>query len=242
MTKIISSNLLVKKIKSLSSPNKAIIFQRFFKTGKGQYGENDVFIGVTVPQVRQIAKEFCSLPFIEVQKLLNNKIHEIRLTGLLILVYKYQKTDAEKDKKAIYNFYIKNLKAVNNWDLVDTSTPNIVGNYLLDKNKQILYKLAGDKNLWKRRVSMLACFAFIKNRDFTDAIKIAEIHLSDKHDLMHKAVGWMLREIGKKDLPVLLAFLEANYNQIPRTTLRYAIERLEEKQRLKYLNKNKISN
>jgi len=231
----ISSTHVINKLKKIASKEKKIILQRFFKTGAGQYGEGDLFLGVTVPQQRALAKEFIQLPLNEVEKMLASKYHEVRLTGLLILVLKYQKAELEKEKKAIFDFYIKHLLAVNNWDLVDVTTPNIVGDYLFKKPKNILYKLAKSKNLWQRRVSMLASFAFIKNHDFVDALKLAKIHLKDGHDLMHKAVGWMLREIGKRNVNVLRKFLDDNISNLARTTLRYAIEHFSEQERKKYL-------
>lgn len=237
MANKLKASFLISKLKKISKPEKAKILQRFFKTGKGQYGEGDVFIGVMVPESRSAAKEFSLLPLSEVAILLKSKIHEVRLTGLLILVLQYQKAVTLAEKKKIYTFYINNLSAVNNWDLVDLTAPNIVGGYLADKSKAVLYKLAVSKDLWQRRVSMLACFMFIKNKDFADAIKMAKLHLADKHDLMHKAVGWMLREIGKRDVKVLITFLDENYKLLSRTALRYAIERLPEKQRLYYLHK-----
>ncbi len=235
MASTISSTSVINKLKKIASKEKRVILQRFFKTGVGQYGEGDLFLGVTVPQQRALAKEFIQLPLNEVEKMLASKYHEVRLTGLLILVLKYQKAELEKEKKAIFDFYIKHLLAVNNWDLVDVTTPNIVGDYLFKKPKNILYKLAKSKNLWQRRVSMLASFAFIKNHDFVDALKLAKIHLKDGHDLMHKAVGWMLREIGKRNVNVLRKFLDDNISNLARTTLRYAIEHFSEQERKKYL-------
>lgn len=235
MTSIITANDVLKQLKKLGRKDKANVLQRFFKTGKGQYGEGDVFIGVMVPEQRLLAKKFWQLPLTEVEVLLNNKFHEVRLTALLILVQKYQHAVTIRDKKTIFDFYIKNLTRVNNWDLVDVTTPNIVGDYLLERPRQLLYRLAKSKNLWFRRVSVLACFAFIKNKDFNDFVKLAELHLSDQHDLMHKAVGWMLREMGKRDQLALLKFLDAHACAMPRTMLRYAIEKLDEKVRRGYL-------
>lgn len=231
----INSTSVINKLKKIASKEKKVILQRFFKTGVGQYGEGDVFLGISVPQQRALAKEFSGLSLAEVEKLLANKYHEIRLTGLLILVLKFQKANKEADKKLIYDFYLKNLSAINNWDLVDVTTPNIVGSYLLDKSRAVLFKLAKSKNLWERRISMLASFAFIKNRDHDDALKLAQLHLGDSHDLMHKAVGWMLREIGKRDVDVLKQFLKNNIGAMARTTLRYAIEHFPETERKKYL-------
>ncbi len=209
----------------------------YFKTKKGQYGYGDIFIGVTVPEQRKIAKQFAGLSLTEVQKLLKSKIHEHRLTALFILVAKFNLGGKEVCKQ-IFNLYIKNTKHINNWDLVDSSAPYIVGGYLSDKPRVILYKLVKSKNLWERRISILATLYFIvKQNDFKDAFKIAEILFSDKHDLIHKAVGWMLREVGKKDEKVLTQFLDKHKKKMPRTTLRYAIERFSENKRQKYLQK-----
>jgi len=227
-------------LRKFTDKEKAILLQRFFKTGKGEYGEGDVFLGITVPKQRQIAKKYALLSITDLQTLLNSKIHEERLTALLILVSQYKKADKNKDEKQkeiIFNFYLKNTKNINNWDLVDLTAPNIVGNYLLDKDKSILYKLAISDNFWERRISIISTFAFIRNSDFKDAIKLSEILLKDKHDLIHKAVGWALREIGKKDLNSLIAFLDKHYKSMPRTMLRYSIEKLSETQRKYYLNK-----
>lgn len=231
---------IVGELKKISSNEKRIVLQRFFKTGPGQYGEGDLFLGITVPQQRDLAKRFCLMPLNELEKMLKNKFHEVRLTALLILVIKFQKTKVEKEKKKYFEFYIKHLVAINNWDLVDVTTPIIVGQYLLDKPKKLLYKLARSKNLWERRISVLACYAFIKNNNFTDIINLAKVHLSDKHDLMHKAVGWMLREVGKRDVKVLKDFLNEHIEKMPRTALRYAIEHFPEMERKKYLKQGKV--
>ena len=214
---------------------KAKLLQKFFKTGKGEYGEGDVFLGIVVPNQRKIAKDFSQLDLGKIEKLLNSKIHEHRLTGLFILIDRYKKS---KDKKTEFDFYVRNIKNINNWDLVDLSAPNIIGNFLLDKNRKILYELADSKNLWERRISVLSCFAFIRERDFKDALKIAEILLKDKEDLIHKAVGWMLREIGKRNSSVEEEFLKKHYKNMPRTMLRYAIEKFPEEKRKMYLSKN----
>ena len=232
---------LKQDLKSLANKEKAILLQRFFKTGKGEYGEGDIFLGIIVPKQRKVAKKYINLSLNDLQVLLNSKIHEERLISLFILVDKYKKAEKEnneKQKQEIFNFYIKNAKNINNWDLVDLSAPNIVGNYLLkkdDKEKQILYKLAKSDNLWEKRISILATFMFIKNNQFQDSINLAEILLNDKHDLIHKAVGWMLREVGKKDKIVLENFLKRHYKHMPRTMLRYSIEKFPENERKKYL-------
>lgn len=233
-------NLLKKDLAKLQNSQKAKILGRFFKTGKGEYGEGDVFLGLSVPQQRQVAKKYSDLTFKELQELLSSKIHEHRLTALFILMMKYKKsTDGEK--KDIFDFYLKNTENINNWDLVDLSAPNIVGDYLLEleNDRSVLYKLAMSKNLWKKRIAMLSTYAFIKRGQFTDTLKISEILLNDTHDLIHKAVGWMLREVGKKNQEKEEKFLQKHYHQMPRTMLRYAIEKFSEKKRKFYLRGSK---
>jgi 3-methyladenine DNA glycosylase AlkD len=225
-----------KKLGGLADKEKAKILQRFFKTGKGEYGEGDIFLGITVPIQREVAKKFLGLRLDDLQKLLDSKIHEERMIALFILVDKYKKADASW-KKNIFNFYTKNYSRINNWDLVDLSAPNIVGDFLLDRNRKILYAFAKSDNLWKKRIAIISTFAFIRNNEFKDSIKLAEILLNDKHDLIHKAVGWMLREIGKRDKKELIKFLNKNSVKMPRTMLRYSIEKFPEKERKKYLNK-----
>ncbi len=227
---------LLSDLDGLSDSRKAQFFPKFFKTGKGQYGEGDKFLGITVPKQRQIAKKYINLNLIDIKKLLNSKIHEHRFTALLILVAKYSKSD-DADKKEIFNFYLESTDRINNWDLVDTSAPYIVGDYLIDKDKKVLLKLARSTSLWERRIAIVATYAFIKNLKFSETLKISELLLSDKHDLIHKAVGWMLREVGKKDINVLKNFLETNSNKMPRTALRYAIERMDPKMRYYYMGK-----
>ena len=197
---------IIKDLDSLGNKEKAVILSRFFKTGKGQYGEGDLFLGITVPDQRKLADKHKESSLKEIEELLQSKIHEHRLTALLILVQKYKEAD-EKNKKEIFDFYINNLKCVNNWDLVDLTAPNISGDFLNNKDKSILYNLAKSENIWERRTAIISTFNFIKTNKFEDAFKISEILLEDKHDLIHKAVGWMLREIGKKDIKVLETFL-----------------------------------
>lgn len=216
--------------------NKKLIddYQRFFKTGPGEYGEGDIFIGMRVPQIRKVAKEFRSLSLEEIEELLNSKIHEERMLSLIILVYQYKKAEPA-DKKKFADFYLKNVRRVNNWDLVDSSAPYILGDYFLERDKSILYKFAKSKNLWERRIAILSSFNFIDHGDYDDSLALAEILLNDHHDLIHKAVGWMLREIGKRDLKTEENFLKKHYKTMPRTMLRYAIERFPEKKRQAYL-------
>jgi 3-methyladenine DNA glycosylase AlkD len=227
---------LKKELKKLANPSQAKILQGFFKTGKGEYGEGDIFLGIKVPIQRNLVKEFKDLKLPDIQKLLNSKIHEERLIALFILIRQNGNAD-EIGKKQIYNFYLSKAKNINNWDLVDLSAPNIVGNYLLDKKRDVLYKLVRSKNLWERRIVVLSCFSFIRNNDFKDIIKISGILLKDKHDLIHKATGWMLRETGKRNEKELKKFLDKYYKKMPRTMLRYAIEKLSEKKRKFYLKK-----
>ena len=211
------------------------VLQRFFKTSKGEYGEGDIFLGAKVPEIRSVIKNHKELSFKELQELLDSKIHEYRLAALLILVNQYTKTKSE----TIVEFYLGNTKNINNWDLVDLSADKIRGTYLLDKDKKILYSLARSNNLWERRIAILSTFHFIKNNQFQDTLKISEILLKDKHDLIHKAVGWMLREVGKRDQELEESFLKKHYKSMPRTMLRYSIEKFKEKKRKKYL-KNQI--
>ena len=223
-------NRLKKELSKLENKEKSEILSRFFKIGKGQYSEGDIFLGITVPQQRKIAKEYSNLTLEDLQELISSKIHEHRLVSLLILITKYKNS-----KKEIFDFYLKNTKNINNWDLVDLSAPNIVGNYLIQKDKSILYKLAKSNNLWEKRIAILSTFEFIKNNEFEDTLKISEILLSDKHDLIHKAVGWMLREIGKRNQKIEEQFLKKHYKNMPRTMLRYAIEKFEKDKREQYL-------
>ena len=221
-------------LKQKANPNHAVILQRFFKTGPGEYGEGDIFIGIKVPELRKTAKEFREIPIAEVEDLLKSEIHEERLTALMILIFKYEKED-EGGKENIFKKYLKNTKYINNWDLVDLSAPQIVGDYLYDRDKSVLAKLASSKSIWERRIAVLATFHFIKNYQFDSTLQIAKLLLYDDHDLIHKAVGWMLREIGKRELETEEQFLKANYKQMPRTMLRYAVEKFPEKKRKDYL-------
>jgi len=219
----------------LSNPEKAKNLSRYFQTGKGQYGEGDVFLGIPVPEQRRIAKRYLNLPLDDIQELLSSEIHEHRLTALLILVSKYGKAD-NPGKEEIFNFYLKNTENINNWDLVDLTAPKIVGDYLFNKDASILFKLAKSNNLWERRIAVLSTFKFIDNNNFEDALSIAKLLLHDKHDLIHKAVGWMLREIGKRDQEIEEQFLSKHHMQMSRTMLRYAIEKFEENKRKFYLS------
>jgi len=222
------------RLRSLGSLNDAAFLAGFFKTGPGQYGEGDVFIGVRVPVIRKVAKEFKELRLPEVECLLHSPVHEERLAALVILVMRAAKADTTA-RKVIYDFYLANTKFINNWDLVDLSAPQIVGAYLAEKSRKPLHRLAKSSRLWDRRVSILATFHFIKGGDYGDTLKIAEMLLADREDLMHKAVGWMLREVGKRDVALLEGFLGQHCRVMPRTMLRYAIERFSEKKRRTYM-------
>ena len=225
----IKSDLLKK-----ANKQKAKILQRFFKTGSGEYGEGDIFLGIVVPEQRKTAKKFKDAGLKEIEKLLHDKIHECRLTALMILCDKF-KFAGNEEQVRIFKLYIKNYKYINNWDLVDLSAPTISGGYFLNRDRSFLHELAESGNLWKQRIAVLSTYTFIKNNQYSDMLKLAEMLLNHKHDLIHKAVGWMLREAGKRDLKVLLLFLNGNYKKMPRTMLRYAIEKLDETTRMKYL-------
>ena len=223
-----------KKIRSLASNEQAAILARFFKTGPGQYGEGDQFLGVKVPATRKVAREFKSLALSEVEMLLHSEIHEERLLALIILVLQFEKAD-KTTRKQIFDCYVGNTEHINNWDLVDLSAPQIVGGYLEARSRKPLDRLARSASLWERRISIVATHWFIRRDDFADTLRIARILLNDEHDLIHKAVGWMLREVGKRDLAALEGFLGPHYHTMPRTMLRYAIERFPEKKRQAYL-------
>ncbi|NQV08229.1 DNA alkylation repair protein [Candidatus Woesearchaeota archaeon] len=227
---------LKKDLAKHGSKKKAKLLQGFFKTGKGEYGEGDIFLGVMVPKTREVAKKYKHLSFSDTKKLLKSKIHEHRQCALLILVHNFENGD-NKEKRKIVDFYLANTKYVNNWDLVDLTAHKILGAYYFDKNRSILYKLAKSKDLWEKRISVVSTFWFIRYNDFKDSLKLAEIHLNDDHDLMHKAVGWMLREIGKKDQKTEEKFLKKYHKTMPRTMLRYSIERFSENKRKFYMKK-----
>lgn len=222
------------RLKELSDPELATFLMRFFRTGPGEYGEGDKFLGLKVPTVRRVAREFRDLSLDEVSKLLKSKFHEERLLALVLLTNRFAKA-SEGERAKICKFYCGHLGFVNNWDLVDVSAPQILGRHLLERDRSLLYKLAKSKNLWKKRVAMVATFAFIREKQFDDTFEIAEILLEDSHDLIHKAVGWMLREAGKRDERRLRVFLDKHAARMPRTALRYAIEKFTPSQRAYYM-------
>jgi 3-methyladenine DNA glycosylase AlkD len=215
---------------------KAKVLQGFFKTGPGEYAEGDLFLGVTVPVLRKLAKQFKDIELKSVVVLLKSSIHEERLIALLILIIKYRGSNL-KGKKEIYRIYLDNTRYINNWDLVDVTAKHIVGDFLRDRDKDVLYELARSPLLWDRRIAILSTFHFIENHQFDDTLKIAGILLSDRHDLIHKAVGWMLREVGKRNLEAEEKFLRKNHMVMPRTMLRYAIEKFPKNKRDRYLKK-----
>lgn len=223
-------DLLLSEIKSKADKDKAQLSGRFFKTGKGEYGEGDKFLGIIVPVQRVLAKKYKSLPLPDVEKLLQSEIHEHRLIALFILRYQYP-----QNPSAVIKLYLSNLSHVNNWDLVDSSAPYLLGDYLSDKDKKLLHKLVKSNNIWERRIAVMSTFGFIKVNQFDDALAFAEILLQDKHDLIQKAVGWMLREIGNRDIETEKKFLDQHYKRMPRTMLRYAIEKFPPSLRKTYL-------
>jgi 3-methyladenine DNA glycosylase AlkD len=235
---VIKLNELKTTIRINENKKHAKTMQWFFKTGKGEYGEGDKFLGLKVPLQRKIAKKFSDIELSDLKKLLRSEIHEERLISLLILVDKYQKAD-EKGKEKVYKFYLQSRQYINNWDLVDLSAPKIVGEHLVERDKEILYKYARSENLWEKRIAILSTYTFIKNNRLTTTLELSDILLYDEHDLIHKAVGWMLREVGKINIKILEDYLKPRYKKMPRTMLRYTIEKFPEQKRKKYL-KGKI--
>ena len=242
------TNEIINRLEQFSTPEKKQILPRFFKTGKGQYGEGDHFLGVVVPYTRQVAKEYKNIPFQAMAELLQSPWHEARLCALLMLVERFKKSD-ETERKHIFDFYLTQTAHINNWDLVDLSAPGIVGEYLKLKpereQRQVLYKLSDSPLLWNQRIAIVSTFTFIKNRDFIDTIILSERFLNryhsmpkpTMHDLMQKAIGWMLREMGKRDKDMLVQFLEKHATTMPRTMLRYAIEKFSEEERHDFMKR-----
>ena len=226
---------LHRDIRKVSTRARAKISQSFFKTGRGEYGEGDRFLGTTVPDLRKLGVKYQDLPPSDLASLLKSRWHEERLLALIILVGQYERGD-HAARQAIYKLYLGHTRYVNNWDLVDASADAIVGAHLYDRDRGLLHKLAQSRSVWERRIAMLASFHYIKKGEYEDALTIAELLLRDEHDLIHKAVGWMLREIGKRDQAVEERFLKTHAARMPRTMLRYAIERFPEPLRRRYLN------
>lgn len=231
--------MLKNELKDLSKSDKAEFLPKFFKTGKGEYAEGDKFLGITVPEQRKVAVQYSNSELKDILELLKSEWHEERLTALLILTIKFKKAKKNPElRHQIYTLYLENTEYINNWDLVDSSAPIIVGGYLLDKPRDILYKLAKSTNLWEKRIAILSTLAFIKNKEFKDTFLISEVLLADKHDLIHKAVGWMLREVGKSSgQEVEEQFLKKHYKVMPRTMLRYSIEHFNEDKKRFYMSK-----
>jgi 3-methyladenine DNA glycosylase AlkD len=229
---------VLKQVAKYCNKDKGDFLARFFKTGVGEYSEGDVFYGLTVPTSRKIASNYTEIDWVSLENLLRNEVHEVRLIALIILHTKYKKAKNEKEKEKIVKFYLKNISYVNNWDLVDVSSYNILGAYFKDKDdRSILIKLSKSKKLWQERIAIVSTFAFIKNDDLDLIFYFGEYFINHKHDLIHKALGWMLREAGKRDEKRLKEFLEKNKSKMPRTMLRYAIEKFPEKERKYFLGK-----
>jgi 3-methyladenine DNA glycosylase AlkD len=228
------------QLRARSSPAKAASSARFFKTGEGQYGEGDIFIGVTVPEQRAIAASAKDLPLADITKLLASQVHEERLLACILLAGRGQraaKAGDEAETKRLANFYWKRRLGINNWDLVDSSAEHVLGPYYFKRSRAPLFKMARSKRLWERRIAVLTTFHFIRQGDFKDTLRLAELLMEDMHDLIHKACGWMLREVGKREPESLRAFLDENAARMPRTMLRYALEKLAPRERQHYMKK-----
>lgn len=235
-----TSEIIKNELFSVADTEKKEVLQRFFKTGKGQYGEGDKFIGVVVPKIREIVKKYKSIPLNEINQLIQSEFHECRMAGLLFLVFMFEKSKDENIRKQIYEFYIQHVDYINNWDLVDLTAPNIVGTYLFEKNRNDLYTFSLSNHLWLQRISIISTLYFIRKNDLKTTFELADNLLHHKHDLIHKAVGWMLREAGKRDFQSEYNYLIENkrYNSMPRTMLRYAVEKFPEQTRQDFLKGN----
>jgi 3-methyladenine DNA glycosylase AlkD len=230
---------IIERLRDLGDAHIAAQSRRFFKTGPGEYGEGDRFLGIRVPAIRRCVAEYRQIPLKDTWELLRSPFHEARLLALLVMVAKYGSANSPAEQKAIYRSYLDHTSFINSWDLVDSSAEHIVGAYLFSRNRRPIYRLAGSKNLWERRIAVLSTFHFIKREDFSDTLAVAERLLHDQEDLIHKAVGWMLREVGNRDRDMEERFLKKHYQLMPRTMLRYAIEKLPESERLAYLRGRK---
>ena len=224
------------ELRTYANESDAIALRRFFKTGPGEYGEGDQFLGVRVPATRRVARKYRDIPLADTIKLLRSAIHEERLLSLIILTHKYKKGDPDEQAE-IYRIYLDNTEYINNWDLVDTSAEHIVGAHLKERSRKPLHSLARSESLWERRIAIMATFHFIKSNEFDETLRIAEILIADTEDLIHKAVGWMLREVGKREINTEESFLKKHYRSMPRTMLRYAIEKFPEEIRQYYLKR-----
>lgn len=224
-----------KNLLAVSKPEKIKVLSSFFKTGKGEYGEGDKFLGITVPKNREVAKKFVSCNFHEIEKMLKSEVHEFRLSALLVLVEKFKKE--KESRKEIVNFYLAHTKWINNWDLIDLTCPKILGEYTLNGNEGILFTLSESSDMWEKRIAIVSTWTHIKHGKFDVALPLCEKYLNETHDLLRKATGWMLREIGKRDEKTLTSFLDRHYKAMPRTALRYSIERLSEAQKRHYMAK-----
>ena len=232
-----TARFIIDELTSVADVEQAEFLQGFFKCGKGQYAEGDRMLGIRVPIIRDVVKRCPHLPLSEIQILLHNEWHEVRLAGLLFLVKQF-KPAKEAERKEIFEFYLKNARCANNWDLVDVTCRDVVGLYLLDKtDRNALYRLAASDNLWEQRIAIVSTWTFIKHNQYSDTLKLSKILINHKHDLMHKAIGWMLREVGKKDKDVLVEFLEEYKNVLPRTALRYSIEKFSPEERQYFMKK-----
>ena len=229
-------NEIKEQLRFLGNPKRAEHSKKFFKTGKGEYAEGDKFFGCTVPEIRIIAKENKIASLAQLGRLLEDEMHECRLCALIILVEQFKKAD-EETRGEIVDFYLAHTYRINNWDLVDVSAHKILGEWLKDKKRDVLYALADDNLLWNQRIAVVSTFAFIRENDFAEILALSEKFLTHKHDLMHKACGWMLREVGKRDELTLTDFLDKHAHQMPRTMLRYAIEKFSPEKRMYYMTK-----
>jgi len=223
-----------KRLRQLADPSDAAFLQRFFKTGPGQYGEGDKFLGTRVPAVRRVAREVRGLPLDEIEQLLDEQWHEVRLLAVILLGDAY-KRGSPAERGAIFRLYLRKARRINNWDLVDLSAPNVVGAHLVARSRERLDRLARSRILWERRIAIIATQAFIRRGEFDDTLRIARLLMHDRHDLIHKAVGWMLREVGNRDRAVLESFLDEHAHEMPRTMLRYAIEKLPPRDRKRFM-------
>lgn len=226
------------ELHSIANPEKEKILSSFFKTGKGEYGEGDIFIGITVPQNREVAKKYINASFHDIATLLSSPIHEVRLSALIALVLRYKKSKDETSRREIVDFYLAHTRYVNNWDLVDLSCPTLLGEWCRTHSHDILYQFAQSSNMWEQRIAIVSTLTLVRNSEFATTTDLAEQFLSHKQDLIHKATGWLLREVGKRHLPTLTEFLDKHAHYMPRTMLRYAIEKLPKETRSHYLGRD----